>query len=89
MAWSAAGADSMAQMRAVRANGESVKEHYLARREEAPVIVELKQAVRRELNRLQNKKPLGKEDLSNIPMFNGADSLTRKALRGLSSCLAV
>jgi len=89
MAWSAAGADSMAQMRAVRANGESVKEHYLARREEAPVIVELKQAVRRELNRLQNKKPLGREDLSNIPMFNGPDSLTRKALRGLSSCLAV
>ena len=89
MAWSAAGADSMAQMRAVRANGESVKEHYLARREEAPVIVELKQAVSKELNRLQNKKPLGKVDLSNIPMFNGPDSLTRKTLRGLSSCLAV
>ena len=44
MVWSKAGAEGMAQMRAVRARGESVKEHYLARQEEAPVIVELKQA---------------------------------------------
>jgi hypothetical protein len=89
MAWSATGAESMAQMRAVRARGESVKEHYLARQEEAPVIVELKQAVSKELKRLQNKKPLGKEDFNNIPLFNGPDNLTRKALRGLNERLAV
>ena len=76
-------------MRAVRARGESVKEHYLARQEEAPVIVELKQAVKKELNRLQNKKPIGKEDFYNIPLFNGPDNLTRKALRGLNERLAV
>jgi hypothetical protein len=82
MAWSSAGAESMVQMRAVRANGESVKEHYLARQEEAPVIVELKQAVKKELKRLQNKKSLvGKEDFYNIPLFNGPDNLTRKALK--------
>jgi hypothetical protein len=89
MAWSSVGAESMTQMRAVRANGGSVKEHYLAHKEEAPVIVELKQAVKKELRRLQNKKPIGKEDLHNIPLFNGPDNLTRKALRGLSNRLAV
>lgn len=89
MAWSSAGAESMTQMRAVRANGESVKEHYLARKEEAPVIVELKQVVKKELNRLQNKKPIGLENFYNIPLFNGPDNLTRKALRGLSNSLAV
>lgn len=89
MAWSSAGAERMTQMRAVRANGESVKEHYLAQQEEAPVIVELKQTVKEELKRLQNKKPIGKEDVYNIPLLNGPDNLTRKALRGLSNCLAV
>ena len=89
MAWSSAGAESMTQVRAVRANGESVKEHYLARQEEAPVIVELKQTVKEELKRLQNKKPIGKVDTHNIPLLNGPDNLTRKALRGLSDCLAV
>ncbi len=76
-------------MRTVRANGESVKAQYLARQEEAPVIVELKQTVIKELKRLQNKKPIGKEDTHNIPLLNGPDNLTRKALRGLSDSLAV
>jgi len=89
MAWSSAGAESMTLIRAVRANGESVKEHYLARQEEAPVIVELKHAVKKELKRLQNKKSIGKEDVGNIPLLNGPDNLTRTALRGLSNCLAV
>ena len=89
MAWSSSGAESMAQMRAVRAGGESIKEHYLTHQEEAPVIVELKQTVKKELKRLQNKKPLGKEDFHNVPLFNGPDNLTRKALRGLSDSLAV
>lgn len=42
MTWSSAGAEGMAQMRAVKANGEKVKEHYLAQKKETPVIVELK-----------------------------------------------
>ena len=77
-------------MRAVRASGESIKEHYLARQEAAPVIIELKQAVEKVLNRLQNKKPIvGKEDSYNISLFNGPDSLTRKALKGLNVRIAV
>ena len=84
-----AGAESMTQIRAVKANGESIKEHYLACQEEAPVIIELKQTVNKELKRLQKKKPIGEEDIQNIPLFNGPDNLTRKALRGLSNCLAV
>ena len=89
MAWSLAGAEGMTQIRAVRANGESVKERYLDQQEEAPVMVELKQTVKKELKRLQNKKPIGKEDAHNIPLLNGPDNLARKALRGLSNCLAV
>ena len=89
MAWSLAGAEGMTQIRAVKANGESIKEHYLARQEEAPVIVELKQTVKKELKRLQNKKPIGKEDIQNIPLFTGPENLTRKALRGLNNNLAV
>ena len=89
MAWSPAGAECMVQIRAVRANGESIKEHYLAHQEEAPVIVELKQTVKKELRRLQNKKSIGREDTDNIPLLDGPDNLTRKALRGLSNCLAV
>jgi len=89
MTWSSAGAEGMTQSRAVKANGESVKEHYLAGQEEAPVIVELKQAVKKELKSLRNKKSIGKEDTGNIPLLNGPDNLTRKALRGLSNCLAV
>ena len=90
MAWSSSGAESMVQMRALRAGGGSVKEHYLARQEEAPVIVELKQAVKKELKRLQNKNLLvGKEDFCNIPLFNGPDNFTRKVLKGLNESIAV
>jgi hypothetical protein len=89
MAWSSSGAESMVQMRAVRAGGGSVKEHYLARQEESPVIVELKQAVKKELKRLQNKVPIGKEDFYNIPLFNGPNNFTRKVLKGLNERLAV
>ena len=37
----------MVQMRALRAGGGSVTEHYLASQKEAPIIVELKQAVQK------------------------------------------
>jgi len=49
------GAEAMVQMRALRAGGGSVKEQYLTRQEEAPVIVELKQVMKKELKRLQKK----------------------------------
>ena len=90
MAWSSSGAESMAQMRAVRASGGSVKEHYLARQEEAPIIVELNQTVKKELKRLQNKNLfVGKEDFYNIPLFNGSGNFTRKVLKGLNESIAV
>jgi len=90
MAWSSSGAEAMVQMRALRAGGGSVKEQYLTRQEEAPVIVELKQVVKKELKRLQNKNLLvGKEDFYNIPLFNGPNNFTRKVLRGLNESIAV
>jgi len=90
MAWSSSGAESMVQMRALKASGGSVKEHYLARQEAAPVIVELKQVVEKELKNILNKQPLvGKEDFFNIPLFNGPDNFTRKVLKGLNARIAV
>lgn len=79
----------MAQMRAVRANGESVKEHYLARQEQSPVITELKEVVQTELKRLKERKPLGKEDLNNIPVLNGMRNFTTMALKGLNERVAI
>jgi hypothetical protein len=89
MAWSLKGADNMASMRAVRANGESVYEHYRASREPAPVIVELNQEVKRELRRLKEKRLLGGENLNNVPLFNGRSNFTRTALKGLNEKMVV
>lgn len=89
MAWSLKGADNMAGMRAVKANGESVHEHYLASKEPTPVIVELNLEVKRELRRLKEKRLLGKENLNNVPLFNGRSNLTRTALKGLNEQMAI
>lgn len=47
MAWSTKGAGNMASMRAVRANGESVRSHYLAAKGTPSSIVEIDQEVKR------------------------------------------
>jgi hypothetical protein len=84
MAWSLKGSENMAAMRAVKANGESVKKHYLSSRMPATPIVELKEVVQKELKRLQQTSLLGKEYLNNVPLFRGGDNLTRRALKGLN-----
>lgn len=89
MAWSQQGAEKMASIRAVLANKESVQEHYLAMCPPAPVISELKKQVRKELKRLKRKCSLGKENLGNVPIYSGGESLTRMALKGLNSITAV
>jgi len=89
MAWSLKGADNMAAMRAVKANGESVHEHYLSAQVPAPVIVELNREVKRELKRLKKKHLLGKEYINNIPLFNGGSNPTRRVLKGLKNQMVV
>ena len=89
MAWSAIGADHMAQMRAVRANGESVKEHYLAGHKTAPVIIELKEVVQKELKRLERRKQVGREYLNNVPLLNGATTFTTMVLKGINERMAI
>lgn len=86
MAWSIQGAEKMASMRAVKANGESVSEHYIASRgEKPPLIIELKEEIKYELKRLKQKRSLGKENISNIPVFQGVTNCTRVALKGLNA----
>lgn len=88
MAWSTKGAGNMASMRAVRANGESVRAHYLAAKGTPSSIVEIDQEVKRELRRVE-EKILGKEYIGNVPLFNGKCNLTRKALKGLDDKMII
>ena len=87
MAWSKEGAEKMAAIRATKANGESVQDHYMAMQKQAPIIVELKTAAKKELRRL--KTSFGKESHNNVPVYSGCNSLTRKALKGLNGITAV
>lgn len=89
MAWSQQGAEKMALIRSVRANGESVQEHCLAMNQSAPVIVELKEVTEKALKHVRQKKKLGKENLNNAPIYSGGSNLTRRALKGLNSITAV
>lgn len=88
MAWSRQGAENMAAMRSVQANRESIRDHYLARQPAAPVIVELKTTVQRELKRLRKKAP-GRENNNNVPLYQGGSNFTRQALKGLNSITAI
>jgi hypothetical protein len=89
MAWSRKGAEKMAGLRAVKANGESIREHYLASQAPAPVIVELHQEIKEELRRLKEKRLQGRENLNNVPILNGGSNLTRRALKGLNDKMVV
>jgi hypothetical protein len=83
MVWSIQGAEKMASMRAVQANGDSVSEHYLA--SQAPnttLIVELKEEIKNQLGYLR-KRRLGKENISNVPLFNGGKNNTKVALKAM------
>lgn len=88
MAWSTRGAEKMASMRAVRANGESVNEHYLAMKPQSPVIVELKKEVKKELKRIHRKRE-DYENLNNVPLFQSGNSFTRTVLRKLNEKMIV
>jgi len=84
MAWSLKGADRMAAMRAVKANAESVREHYLSMHTNAPVLVELKEEVQRELKRLRQRQTHGLEYLNNVPLFRSGSNFTRMVLKQLN-----
>ena len=88
MAWSTVGVGNMASMRAVRANKESVRAHYLAAKKPSPALVEIDQEVKRELRRLEEKM-LGKEYIGNVPLYKGKSNLTRDALRGLNGQMVI
>lgn len=82
MAWSLKGANNMADIRAIRANGEKVREHYLASIKAPVALIELGQVVKKELVRVK-ERIAGKESFNNVPLFNGSCNLTRNALKGL------
>ena len=87
MAWSLKGADNMARIRAIKANGEQVREHCIASFKTPPAI-KLDQEVEKELVRVKEKM-LGKKDFNNLPLLKGKCSLTRIALKGLQEKMIV
>ena len=87
MAWSLKGADNMARIRAIKANGEQVREHCIASFKTPPAI-KLDQEVEKELVRVKEKM-LSKEDFNNLPLLRGKCSLTRIALKGLQEKMIV
>ncbi len=88
MAWSLKGASNMAGIRAVMANGERVSEHCIASIGATPGLTELNQKVKRELLRVKERM-LGKENINNVPLFNGKCNLTQTALKGLNEQLVI
>lgn len=83
MAWSAKGADRMARLRAMKANGISVRERYISqyRKELKPFRI-CQTAITRERQRL--KKVVGEEVFDNLPALRGKVSPLTRALKALS-----
>jgi len=79
----------MAQMRATRASGESVKEHYLSGQKTAPKIIELKEVIQKQLKCLEHRKQVGREYINNMPLLNGANTFTAMALKGLNARMII
>ena len=81
-AWSKAGANQMAKLRVMQANGRSVREQYLAQVPRSiglmKVAEETVQAERRKL-----KKAFTESLLDNLPALRGKSTFLTKALRGL------
>lgn len=89
MAWSLDGASKMAAMLAVKADGASVKENYLANSLHNPGLVDLSNVAKREIKKIRTKAKLGKEFMGNIPLTQGGKNLTRVAVRGLNNSISV
>lgn len=82
MAWSAKGADRMAQLRAMKANRVSLRERYIAQcREERKPFTICQAAVAQERHRL--RKVVG-EVFDNLPALQGPVTQLTKALKALS-----
>ncbi len=85
MAWSIEGAEKMACIRAVLANGESASEHFLASHGGQSVIMnELKIEAKQAIKALKAKKHVGRENICNVPVFRSISNITR-ALKDLNS----
>ncbi|WP_353892222.1 ISLre2 family transposase [Proteinivorax hydrogeniformans] len=90
MAWSLNGAKKMASMRAVEANKEQVKDHYLETyKQKDNKVIELTTEVRKQLKDLKTRKKIGKESFSNVPVMEYGVNLTRVALRGLNNKISI
>jgi len=83
MAWSLEGAGNMASMLAVRANKESITDHYLSSWNEKLPVLEITEEVQKQVQYLKAKIKAGKENVGNMPLTQSGVSLTRETLQGL------
>src|SRR5690606_11564591 len=79
MVGSLQGAEKMANVRVAKANGESISKQYLEAKHSTPIVVEIKEAMHKELKRLKQTKLLGKGYHNNIPLFYSGSNLARMA----------
>lgn len=85
MAWSETGADQMAKLRAMKANGVCIREHILKQAEPHQGLMK---AVRSSISRQrQALKKVSGEVFDNLPALQGANRSLRRALRHISSSI--
>ncbi len=83
MGWSERGADQIAKLRAMKANGISIKEHILHRKKFSTTLsIAVKAALPAQRERLRK---VSGEVLGNMPVMNGPSTYTRRVLKQLSS----
>ena len=83
MAWSEAGADQMAKLRAMKANGVSIKEHILRQNKfGAKLAIAVKAALPTQRERLRK---VSGEVLGNMPVTSGSSAYMRRLLKQLNS----
>ena len=83
MGWSERGADQMAKLRAMKANGLSIKKHILHRTKFSTTLsIAIKAALPAQRERLRK---VSGEVLGNMPVMNGSSTYTRRLLKQLSA----
>ncbi|MCR4426403.1 MAG: UPF0236 family protein [Firmicutes bacterium] len=92
--WSETGADIMARLRVMMANGESVSGYVLTQLARSLPAVRLDRKRAQELRSGMRAKVIAaegclREQLGNVPVLRGKTSLAALALRGLRDCMAI
>ncbi|MCR4429616.1 MAG: ISLre2 family transposase [Tepidanaerobacteraceae bacterium] len=86
ISWSEPSADKLAQLRAMKANGISIKEAILKQRYEALKPIKLpKQTLYKERHKIKKLKQAASENITNLPVLSYKKTFTSMAIKSLLS----